>query len=275
MNNQDFWNTVYKYREYGFEPLNWISNFSNEIDKDVIEHTLSKIKGTNYKIAPTWIDYFHKCQGKIPELTRRFYNFNDNISQSETGIKNALAVLFIHNNASENPEKRFDLLNNFLSSFNSKLNTKKLIAISSFSKKQFVLLDFIQIRRGNKIGYVVADNYITQVTDITEAPESEIHTQITVSGAIENLNLLGCTSEFRIYPIYDGPTESILDNTRKNFDSVTLSNNIYMEDYSSLKEGNLLFGATSTATTFNELPLRYEDIEEGMNVIITDKFGSM
>lgn len=275
LNNQDFWNTVYKYREYGFEPLNWISNFSNEIDKEVIEPTLNKIKGTNYKITPNWIDYFHKCQGKIPELTRRFYDFNDTISQSETGIKNALAVLFINNNTSENPEKRFNLLNNFLSSFNSKLNTKKLIAISSFSKKQFILLDFIQIRRGNKIGYVVADNYITQVTDITEAPESEIHTQITVSGAIENLNLLGCTSEFRIYPIYDGPTESILDNTRKNFDSFTLSNNIYMEDYSSLKEGNLLFGATSTATTFNELPLRYEDIEEGMNVIITDKFGSM
>jgi len=52
LNNQDFWNTVYKYREYGFEPLNWISNFSNEIDKEVIEPTLNKIKGTNYKTTP-------------------------------------------------------------------------------------------------------------------------------------------------------------------------------------------------------------------------------
>jgi len=275
LNNQDFWNTIYKYKEYGFEPLNWISNFSNEIDKDVIGSSLNKIKGTNYKITPNWIDYFHKCQGKVPELTRRFYDFNYTLSQSETGIKNALGVLFITNNVSENPEKRFNLLNNFLSSFKSKLNTKKIIAISSFSKKNFGILDFIQIRRGNKIGYVVADNYITQVTDITAAPESEIHTQITVSGAIENLNLLGCTSEFRIYPIYDGPTESILDTTRKNFDSITLSNNIYMEDYSSVKKGDLLFGATSTGTTSNELPLRYEDIEEGMNVILTDTFGTM
>lgn len=275
LNNQDFWNKVYKYREYGFEPLNWISNFTNEIEKDVIEVSLNKIRGTNYKITPGWIDFFQKCEGKMPELTRRFYDVNDNLYQSETGIKNALAVVYINNNISENPDRRFNLLNNFISSFKSKLNTKKLIAINSSSKKQFILLDFVHIRRGNKVGYIVADNYITQVTDITQPPESEIHTKITVSGAIENLNLLGCTSEFRIYPIYDGPTESILDITRKNFDSFTLSNNIYMEDYSSVKIGNLLFGGTSTATSFKELPLRYEDIEEGMNVIITDKFGSI
>jgi selenophosphate synthase len=48
-----------------------------------------------------------------------------------------------------------------------------------------------------------------------------------------------------------------------------------MEDYSSLKIGNLFFGATATATTYKEIPTRYTEIEEEMNVIITDKFGSI
>ncbi|MGE5782537.1 MAG: hypothetical protein ACM31J_06720 [Nitrososphaerales archaeon] len=274
--NQDFWHNIFRYKEYGFEPLNWIANFSNEMDQDVFENSINRIKGTNAKFTPDWIDYFIKCEGKVPELTRRFYDFTDSeVSQSETGIKKALTIICMNSDISEDAEKRFSLLNNFISGFKSKFNTKKVTVLSTSSKKQFALLDFIETRRGNKIGYILANNYVTQVTDVTDIPESEIHTQITVSGAIENLNLLGCTSEFRIFPIYDGPTEEILDITRKNFDLFTLSNNIYMEDYPSLKIGNLFFGATSTATTLKELPLRYEDTEEGMNLIITDKFGSI
>jgi selenophosphate synthase len=96
-----------------------------------------------------------------------------------------------------------------------------------------------------------------------------------VAGVIENLNLLGCIDEFKIFPIYDAPKEEMLDVTRQNLDSITLSNNIFMEDYSSLKIGNLFFGASATATTYKEIPTRYTEVEEEMNVIITDKFGSI
>ena len=48
-----------------------------------------------------------------------------------------------------------------------------------------------------------------------------------------------------------------------------------MEDYSSLKVGNLFFGATATAITHKEIPTRYNEVEEEMNIIITDKFGSL
>ena len=92
--NTDFWENIYKYKEYGFEPLNWLSTFSNEIDLDLLEFSLNKIKGTNWKITPDWIDSFYKSEGKNPEITRRIYNLSESsLEQSDTGIKKALAII--------------------------------------------------------------------------------------------------------------------------------------------------------------------------------------
>ena len=274
--NTDFWENVFKYKDYGFEPLNWLSTFSNEIDPDLLEFSFSKIKGTQWKISPDWIDSYYKNEGKHPEITRRIYNLSEpSIKQSETGIKKALAIIQLNKDTVDNPEKRIDILSNLINSIQSKCLTKKITTINTSSKKEFAVLDFIETRRGNKIGYILANNFIMQVTDILCPPESEIHCQITVAGVIENLSLLGCKDEFRIFPVYDAPNEEILDSIRQNFDSFTLSNNIYMEDYSSLKVGNLFFGATETAITHKEIPTRYNEVEEEMNIIITDKFGSL
>lgn len=274
--NTDFWDNIYKYKEYGFEPLSWLSTFSNEIDPDLLESSLNKIKGTNWKIIPEWFDWFYKSERKNPEVTRRIYNLSDlYVQQSETGIKKALAIIQLNKEIVDNQEKRLNLLSNIINSIKSKCITKKISVINTSSKKQFALLDFVETRRGNKVGYIIANNYITQVTDVLSSPESDLHCKITVAGVIENLNLLGCIDEFKIFPIYDAPKEEMLDVTRQNLDSITLSNNIYMEDYSSLKIGNLFFGATATATTYKEIPTRYTEIEEEMNVIITDKFGSI
>ena len=65
------------------------------------------------------------------------------------------------------------------------------------------------------MGYTSANNSTTQIIDPTLSPESEIHSNIALTMAMENLNLLGCASSFRIFPIYDAPTESLLDTIRK------------------------------------------------------------
>ena len=51
--------------------------------------------------------------------------------------------------------------------------------------------------------------------------------------------------------------------------------NLVMEDYSSLKRGKLFYGTSSVAVTNKELPTRYDQIEEGMEVMITNKFGGL
>ena len=92
---------------------------------------------------------------------------------------------------------------------------------------------------------------------------------------IDHLNLLGCTSGFDLYPIYDSPQESSLDTIRNNLDAFTSRYNLKMDDYSSLKIGKLFFGATGIANTFKELPTNYDQIEETMQIIITNPFGTL
>ena len=150
--NTDFWDNIYKYKEYGFEPLSWLSTFSNEIDPDLLESSLNKIKGTNWKIIPEWFDWFYKSERKNPEVTRRIYNLSELYAQqSETGIKKALAIIQLNKEIVDNQEKCLDLLSNLINSIKSKCITKKISVINTSSKKQFALLDFVETRRGNKV----------------------------------------------------------------------------------------------------------------------------
>jgi len=149
------------------------------------------------------------------------------------------------------------------------------MSLTTNKKSQFALLDYIRLSRGNKVGYTSANNSTTQITDPTLSPESEIHSNIALTMAMESLNLLGCTSGFRLFPIYDAPTESLLDTIRKNLDAFTSRYNLAMDDYSSVKVDSLFFGATAIANTLKEQPIKYDQVEEGMQIIISNKLGTL
>jgi len=100
-----------------------------------------------------------------------------------------------------------------------------------------------------------------------------------MTSAIELLNLLGCdvksSPSSKLFPIYDAPSEEMLDKIRSNLDAFTSRYNLALEDYSSLKLGKLFFGTSAVATTPKDLPTRYDQIEEGMEIMITNKFGGL
>src|SRR5207253_3812364 len=101
--------------------------------------------------------------------------------------------------------------------------------------------------------------------------------KMSMTSIIELLHLLGCgvQSSFKLFPFYDAPSEEILDRIRSNLDVFTSRYNLAMEDYSSLKIGKLFYGSSAMASTTKELPTRYDQIEEGMEIIITNKFGGL
>jgi selenophosphate synthase len=144
---------------------------------------------------------------------------------------------------------------------------------------EFGMLDYIQLHRGDKIGYMPAVTSVTQVTDVTKGPDAELHSNIAMTSAIELLNLLGCdmksSPSSKLFPIYDAPSEEMLDKIRSNLDAFTSRYNLALEDYSSLKLGKLFYGASAVSTTTKELPTKYDQIEEGMEIIITNKFGGL
>lgn len=273
--DQNFWDLVREYSQLGFDPLRWIPTCSNEVDSKILQYALNGIKRSSIKLLANWFDAFYYADGKIPELTRRVYSLSDPATEKEVEIKRALSLFRIHTEIGDDPAALSRTLQKFLKHFHSKLLVRKnTMILTSNHDSQFALFDYIELHRGDKVGFTAANNSALQVTDPTLKPESETHSNIALTTAIENLNLLGCTSGFRVFPIYDAPSK-MLDRIGINLDAYASRYNLAVEDYSSLKIGKFFFGATAIANTLKELPIRYDQIEEGMKIILSNKFGAM
>jgi hypothetical protein len=243
-----------------------------------LKRALAQVKHTNIKITPSWFDPFYHIDGKIPDLTRRVYSFTNPTMDKQVELKRALAVFRIHTNTGESVASLSEAFRNFFKMFSVKVSVSTVCAVLTEHKDaQFGMFDYIHPHRGDKIGYMPAVTSVTQVTDATKTPDADIHSNIALTSSIDLLNLLGCgiPSSFKLFPIYDAPSEEILDRIRSNLDAFTSRYNLAMEDYSSLKMGKLFYGTTAMASTTKDLPTRYDQIEEGMEIVITNKFGGL
>lgn len=276
--SDNFWEHVDQYRKLGFDPLRWLPTCSNEIDTHILKSALAEVKRSSVKVSPSWFDSFYHIDGKMPELTRRVYSLTNAVVDKEVEVKRALAMFRVHTGAGEYATLLSEALQNFLKVFSAKVSVSCASAVlTEHPDAQFGMLDYIELHRGDKVGYMPGVTSATQVTDVTRAPDADIHSNIAMTSAIELLNLLGCgvQSSFKLFPVYDAPSEEILDRIRSNLDAFTSRYNLAMEDYSSLKIGKLFYGSSAMASTTKELPTRYDQIEEGMEIIITNKFGGL
>jgi selenophosphate synthase len=278
--SENFWERINLYRKLGFDPLRWISSCSNEADIHILRAALAEVKHSHIKVSPSWFDSFYHIDGKIPELTRRVYSLANPVIDKEVELKRALAVFRIHTGSGEHAPLLSRALENFFKIFKSKVSVASASAVLTEHKDaEFGMFDYIQIHRGDKIGYMPAVTSVTQVTDVTKEPDADLHSNIAMTSAIELLNLLGCdmksSPSSKLFPIYDAPSEEMLDKIRSNLDAFTSRYNLALEDYSSLKLGKLFYGTSAVATTTKDLPTRYDQIEEGMEIIITNKFGGL
>ena len=269
----DFWQNIFKYQNLGFDPISWISNCSNEVDFFSLEKSFEKIKHNSW-VDLSWFDSF-QYSGKIPDITRRIYNVNESISE-DLKNKKIISLMRIHNEVAEDEQSLSHLMSNFYGKKPPKHQLRKVVlSTTSQYESQFGLVDYIDTHRGNKIGYTVVNISSGKIIDPEEEPDSMVNTSIALASALENLLLLGCTSGFRIVPIYDAPDEGLLDRIRTNIDKFTAKYDLLFDDYSSLKLGKLFYGSTAYAHSTKELPVRYDLIQPGMVLILTDKFGSL
>ena len=278
--SENFWERINLYRKLGFDPLRWISSCSNEADIHILRAALAEVKHSHIKVSPSWFDSFYHIDGKIPELTRRVYSLANPVIDKEVELKRALAVFRIHTGSGEHAPSLSRALENFFKIFKSKVSVASASAVLTEHKDaEFGMFDYIQIHRGDKIGYMPAVTSVTQVTDVTKEPDADLHSNIAMTSAIELLNLLGCdmksSPSSKLFPIYDAPSEEMLDKIRSNLDAFTSRYNLALEDYSSLKLGKLFYGTSAVSTTTKDLPTKYDQIEEGMEIIITNKFGGL
>src|SRR5215831_18911905 len=274
--SENFWDQVDNYRKEGIDPLRWIPTCSNEPDNELLKLVLGKVKRCNVKIDSNWFDAFHYSEKKSPELTRRVFTLDESVLEKEVMIRHALSLFQVHNEIGEDPLLFENTVINFFKKFQSKvLIRKNTVSLTSHPESQFALLDYVQLHKGDKVGFSAATNSATQIFDPMLNLDSEINSNIAMVRTIDHLNLLGCTSGYMLYPIYDASTENMLDKIRENLDKFTSRYNLGMEDYSSLKIGKPLFGNTALANTLKELPVNYHQVETGMQVIISNKLGML
>jgi hypothetical protein len=276
--SDNFWEHVDQYRKLGFDPIRWIPTCSNEVDSHTLKSALEEVKKSTIKVSPSWFDSFYHIEGKMPELTRRVYSLANPVLDKEVEVKRALAIFRVHTGAGEYTPLLSEALQNFFKVFSAKVSVSCASAVlTEHPDAQFGMLDYIELHRGDKVGYMPGVTSVTQITDVTRAPDADAHSNIAMTSAIDLLNILGCgvQSSFKLFPVYDAPSEEILDRIRSNLDSFTSRYNLAMEDYSSLKIGKLFYGTSAMASTTKELPTRYDQVEEGMEIMITNKFGGL
>ena len=103
MMSENFWRLVEEYQQLGFDPLRWIPTCSNEVDNYILQDALKEVKRSSIKLTPSWFDTFYYTEGKIPELTRRVYNFENPVIEKEVEIKRALSIFRIHTVLGDDP----------------------------------------------------------------------------------------------------------------------------------------------------------------------------
>ncbi|TVP39237.1 hypothetical protein [Candidatus Nitrosocosmicus arcticus] len=259
----------------GFDPLRWLPDCSNELNYEKFDGIADEFKRNNLRIIPNHYSYFQYPEKKDAEIIRRVYRIGEEFRHEDLKTKKAVSILKYDKNIVNDDNLIISEIKKISSSFDTKIEVDKVSIIPTNSKKnfQFILFDHIKTQRGNKTGYTIVTNSNTQATDVTQPIESPIHMEISFTESISLLNLLGCSKDIKLYPIYDAPNDELLDGIRKNIDSFTAKYNYTFEDYSSLKLGGLFFGTTAVGNTHKELPNKYDLIEQDMQIITTDSLG--
>ena len=264
-----------KYHDLGFNPLRWLPECSNELNYKWLNIISEELKRNNLKINPQYYSYFHYPEKKNIEIIRRLYKSNEELKPEDLKTKRAISIMKWNKDIVYNKNLLIDKLKKISEQLKTKIEIEKMTIIPTNTSEdfQFTLFDHIKTQRGDISGYTVVTSSNTQATDVSQNIESSIHMEIPLTESINLLNLLGCSIDIRLFPIYDAPNDDILDKIRKNIDNFTIKYNCSFEDYSSLKLNGLFFGTTASGNIHKELPNRYDLIKEDTQIIITDKLG--
>ena len=273
--SDEFWNNLDQYRELGLDAPRWIASSSDELESLAILDSFAKTKRSNYLTEYSWFDAF-PYSGKNPEIVRRVYNFKDFGNANILKNKRIVSLFNVHADTLCDSLALLKMLTNFCAKINPKYRVKCVgISTTSNRESEFVLLDYIDVHRGDKIGNTAINTSSIKVIDPLEQPDSPVNVAISLTASLENLLILGCTTGFRIIPIYDAPNEDMINRIQTSHDVFASKYDIFIDDYSSIKTGKLFLGATAYAHTEKQLPVRYDLIKPGMAVLLTDKLGSL
>ncbi|MGA8405082.1 MAG: hypothetical protein WB664_09725, partial [Nitrososphaeraceae archaeon] len=189
--SDEFWNNLDQYRELGLDAPRWIASSSDELESLAILDSFAKTKRSNYLTDYSWFDAF-PYSGKNPEIVRRVYNFKDFDNANILKNKRIVSLFNVHADTLCDSPALLKMLTNFCAKINPKYRVKCVgISTTSHRESEFVLLDYIDVHRGDKIGNTAINTSSIKVIDPLELPDSPVNVAISLTASLENLLILG------------------------------------------------------------------------------------
>src|SRR5262249_24851237 len=154
----DFLQAVLQYRSLGIDPLGWVTNSLDEKGAIIFNNLSGLNRKSGRLVDYSWCGAYPNS-GKNPELIRRVYNIKSPREQGNLRAKRIVSLFNLHSDTTSNSKK----LSQALLDFSSKLNPKypiwcSEICTTSDLKAEFALLDFLDLHRGEKVGYTVVNS---------------------------------------------------------------------------------------------------------------------
>ena len=205
------WELFAKYHEFGFDPLRWLPECSNEVNNKKLNIFSEELKRNNLRINPHYYIYFPYAEKKNIEIIRRLYKINEKLKQEDLKTKKAISIMKLDKNIVYENNLFINEIKRISEQLKTKIEIDKISIIPTNCKEdfQFILFDHLKPQRGNKSGYTIVTSSNTQATDVTQPLESPIHMEISLTESVNLLNLLGCSIDIRLFPIYDAPNDRL------------------------------------------------------------------
>lgn len=283
----DFWERVEKYKQLGLDPLKWVAGCAVKVDlTTVVYPALRMIRPDLEKFGVTVspredADIFPLLSDGGVE--RRVYDLRkpqvDPKDLRKINPERAISLVQVHQRKAETPKNFADALLNVYSKIGEAdvhfTVGKGHSIMTPYDDAEFALFDFISRRNGQGKGFTLANNDTIQVIDPTDDPGSEAQAYVAISNSMNDLLTLGCFENIRVYPVYDGPYEELIRDIRSHMESFGKRYPVTVHDSEAVGKGKLLIGATIVGDMFKQPPTKYNDLEPGMEIIVSRPFGDL
>jgi selenophosphate synthase len=270
-----FRKNVEKYTRMGLNPLSLATGCAVKVDLiDTVYPALDRIRTklleNNIEISPREdTDIF---VSREEETVKRLINGGD------FDADRAVSLVQVSQQTASSPEKFAEFL---LRVYTSVRTRRRLVVgkghsiVTTNPRGEVAVLDLIRLDGGELKSYTLANNDTIQIVDPLDDPGSQVQVDVAVSNALNDLFTKGAFQDLKMIPVADAPDPELKRTLLSNFESFSKRYNVGLVNEVQPDTGTLIIGATVIGRTDHELPTFYNEVEEGMEVLVTRPVGEL
>ncbi|MCY0860489.1 MAG: SelD-related putative sulfur metabolism protein [Sulfolobaceae archaeon] len=264
-----------KYKKLGLNPFSLATGCAVKVDLiDTVYPALQKIREElrkiNIEISPREdVDYFvSRDEMKIKRI----------INGGEFDADRAISLIQVNQRTANNPE----YFSKFLLKVYSSIKTRRKLTIgkghsivTSNPFAEVAIIDLVQLNGKEQNSYTVMNNDTIQIVDPMEDPGSQMQVDVAVSNALNDLFTKGAIQDLAMLPVADAPSEELKEKLLQGFRNFAEKYNVNLVNEIQPNTNSLMIGATVIGKSDHELPMFYNRVTEGMEILVSRPVGEL